>query len=415
MSDSNNDDLDRVCTHRASDNTNVTSIVDAFSGADSFFKPQKQKFNTDDYDDILDFKELNSGSRLNLLRASDLKPQAVDWIWEGWLASGKVHIFGGAPGTGKTTISMSLAATLTNGGLWPDGSKAPTGNVVIWSGEDDPVDTLLPRLLLSGADQSKIYFAADIVEGDESRPFDPSKDLMALKQKILEIGDVRLLIVDPVVSAIAGDSNKNAEVRRDLQPLADLAKELHCALLGITHFSKGTSGRDPVERLTGSVAFGAIARVVMVAAKSLNTGTHNSSARIFCRAKSNVGVDGDGFEYVIKESDLASHEGITSSFVKWGLPLHGSAVDLLSTAEETLNSDKREVLSEAKLLVTTLLSSGPVQSSEVFKECDLAGYSKRTVQRAASTLGVIRKKSGLHAGWQWSLPPKVPEEAEDAS
>ena len=42
---------------------------------------------------------------------------------------------------------------------------------------------------------------------------------------------------------------------------------MRCALLGITHFSKGTGGRDPVERLTGSLAFGALARVVLIAAK----------------------------------------------------------------------------------------------------------------------------------------------------
>jgi putative DNA primase/helicase len=61
-----------------------------------------------------------------------------------------------------------------------------------------------------------------------------------LRRKLAEIGGVRLLIVDPVVSAIAGDSHKNAEVRRGLQPLVDLAGSMHCALLGITHFSKGT-------------------------------------------------------------------------------------------------------------------------------------------------------------------------------
>ena len=67
---------------------------------------------------------------VELLRASDIVPEPIDWLWDGWLAAGKI-IFGGAPGTGKTTIALALAATLSNGGLWPDGSRAPVGSVVV--------------------------------------------------------------------------------------------------------------------------------------------------------------------------------------------------------------------------------------------------------------------------------------------
>ena len=82
-----------------------------------------------------------------------------------------------------------------------------------------------------------------------------------------------MIIVDPIVSAVSGDSHKNGETRRALQPLVDLASDVNAALIGITHFSKGTSGRDPLERITGSIAFGALARVVMVAAKEASEKT----------------------------------------------------------------------------------------------------------------------------------------------
>jgi putative DNA primase/helicase len=96
----------------------------------------------------------------------------------GWLAEGKVHILGGAPGTGKTIISIALAAIVTNGGRWPDGTQCPTtGNVVIWSGEDDPADTLIPRLKLAGADLNKVYFIEAVREGNEKRSFDPARDV----------------------------------------------------------------------------------------------------------------------------------------------------------------------------------------------------------------------------------------------
>ena len=82
-----------------------------------------------------------------LQKASELKPKPINWIWGGWIASGKFHLLGGVAGTGKTTISLALLASITTGGRFPDGSKAPKGNVVVWTGEDDVCDTLTPRLI----------------------------------------------------------------------------------------------------------------------------------------------------------------------------------------------------------------------------------------------------------------------------
>jgi hypothetical protein len=71
---------------------------------------------------------------------------------------------------------MSLAATISNGGRWPDGSHADTGNVLIWSGEDDPNDTLVPRLIANGADMARICFVGDSLDPD-GKPvsFDPAR------------------------------------------------------------------------------------------------------------------------------------------------------------------------------------------------------------------------------------------------
>ena len=351
---------------------------------------------------------------VSLIRASDVTPEPITWLWNGWLAAGKMHVFGGAPGTGKTTISMGLAATVTTGGCWPDGTRSIAGNVVIWSGEDDPADTLIPRLALSDADLSRVYFIADIREGNERRSFDPARDMEPLRRKLAEIGGVRLLIVDPVVSAIAGDSHKNAEVRRGLQPLVDLAGAMRCALLGITHFSKGTGGRDPVERLTGSLAFGALARVVLVAAKHQEEGDDGRNVRLFCRAKSNIGPDDGGFEYDLHQAELKTHPGIFASSVLWGEAVEGAARELLATVDATGDDGEGGTLSDAKRFLSDLLADGPMRAGEVFKDSDQAGYSRRSIQRAANAIKVDRRKDGMKGGWTWRLPPKMPNTPEDA-
>lgn len=161
---------------------------------------------------------------------------------------------------------MALAATISTGGNWPAGTRATTGSVIIWSGEDDPADTLLPRLMAAGADLGRVHIVDGVTDGDGSRAFDPATDMPVLLTAAHTVGDVRLLIVDPVISAVQGDSHKNAETRRALQPLVDFGRDTGAAVLGISHFSKGTSCRDPLERLSGSLAFGALARLVFGAA-----------------------------------------------------------------------------------------------------------------------------------------------------
>jgi len=357
------------------------------------------------------------GRVVELIRASDVTPEAVTWLWSGWLAAGKFHVLGGAPGTGKTTISMALAATVTTGGRWPDGTRSPVGNVVIWSGEDDPADTLVPRLSLSGADLGRVFFINDVFDSEGRRPFDPAKDMEPLRRKLEHVGGVRLLIVDPIVSAVAGDSHKNAEVRRGLQPLVDLAMEMRCALVGITHFSKGTGGRDPVERLTGSLAFGALARVVLVAAKHQEEGEDGQTKRLFCRAKSNIGPDDGGFEYDLHQGELKQYPGVFASSVLWGESVEGAARELLACADSTGDDGEGGTMADVQRFLADLLSNGPMRAGDVFRDADGAGYSKRSIQRAANKVGVERHKDGMRGGWVWKLAPKVPrchEDAEDA-
>ncbi|MCL6555001.1 MAG: AAA family ATPase [Burkholderiales bacterium] len=350
-----------------------------------------------------------------LTRASDIEPEPITWLWHGWLAAGKMHILAGAPGTGKTTIALSLAATITSGGRWPDGTRAEPGNVTIWSGEDDPADTLIPRLALMGADLSRVFFVGDVLEGGERRAFDPAHDIEPLRRKLADVGNVRLLIVDPIVSAVAGDSHRNAETRRGLQPLADLARAARCALLGITHFTKGTAGREPVERLNGSIAFGALARIVMVAAKRKEEGEDGRTVRVLCRAKANNGPDDGGFEYGLQQAELKTHPGIFASGVLWGNAIEGAARELLAEAEADPDNEGG-TLEEAKRFLADLLADGPLPVKAIKTDADGAGFSWATIRRAQKALGVeARKEGGAFGGkgavWKWYLP----QGAQDAT
>ncbi len=360
-----------------------------------------------------------------LIRGDTLTPEPIDWLWAFWLAAGKMHILGGQAGTGKTTIALALAAALTTGGRWPDGSKAPVGDVVIWSGEDDPTDTLVPRLRAMGADMARVHFVAGMVENGKPRSFDPANDMAALETALKATGNVRLLIVDPIVSAITGDSHKNSATRRGLQPLVDLAASLKCALLGITHFSKGTQGREPIDRITGSLAFAALARVVMVCAKE-TASEDTIPRRLLLRAKSNVGPDDGGFAYELRQDELAAYPGIFASSVLWGEAVEGSAREILAQAEAV--PEEGGALAAAQNWLRDFLAEGPQPQREIMSAADAFCHSRKTVRRAKDALGIESRKMGGDFGgrgakWLWCLPGdtrnppeihKMPKNTQDA-
>ena len=338
----------------------------------------------------------------HLVRGDSIRPEPIDWLWGGWLAAGKIHILGGQAGAGKTTLALALAASLTSGGRWPDGSRAPTGDVCIWSGEDDPTDTLVPRLLAMGADMRRVHFVSGLTEDGKRRAFDPASDVEALAATLRALGTVRLLIVDPIVSAISGDSHKNAETRRGLQPLADLATSLKVCLLGITHFSKGTQGREPIDRITGSLAFAAVARIVLVAAKDAE-----HDRRILCRAKSNIGPDDGGFVYDLRQDELAGYPGLYASQVLWGEAIEGSARDILNAAEA--QPEEGAAVSDAQDWLRDFLTEGPQLQKDVKAAAEAHCLSWATVRRAKRALSVESRKVGGEEGrkgalWFWSLP-----------
>lgn len=335
--------------------------------------------------------------RANAVPASAIQPQAIRWAWPGWLALGKLTILAGAGGTGKTTLTIGLAATMTSAGRWPDGEPCrERRSVVIWSSEDDPADTIVPRLIAAGADLGRVYILQGRINGlGEIEPFDPARDMDLLAAELERIGDVGMVMLDPIVSAVAGDMHRANDVRRALQGLVDLAEQYGCAVLGITHFSKGSAGNNPAERVLGSQAFGALARTVLVAAKQ-----EDSEQRVLARAKSNIADDSGGCSYSVEECTVA--DGITTTRVLWGDKIEGSAREILSVVERVEHEEANEK-EDAEQFLISLLAHGPVSVKQIKADAAGAGHSWRTIERAKKSLGVEAVKVGLKEGWVWRL------------
>ena len=94
--------------------------------------------------------------RVKVIMGSEIKPEAIAWLWPDWLAQRQASHPRRASGRAEDDDSdqvlrppsLSAANGLT-------ARLRSVGNVIVWSGEDAIEDTLLPRFIAAGGDPSR--------------------------------------------------------------------------------------------------------------------------------------------------------------------------------------------------------------------------------------------------------------------
>ena len=241
--------------------------------------------------------ERRLASRLTVRCLADVVPRKLEWLWPGLLPLGKLSLFCGDPGLGKSFVTCDLAARVSRGGAWPNGEATqPAGSVLILACEDDVEDTIQPRLDDAGADVSRIHVIDSVCVRNKERGFALDADMPLLKREVQRLGDVRLLIIDPI-SAYCGkaDTHRNSEVRTMLAPLTELAAESQFAVVGINHLTKG--GGKAVYRGMGSIAFNAAARAVV----NFYRDPEDEDRRLIVTTKMNLTAESCGLAYRIED------------------------------------------------------------------------------------------------------------------
>jgi putative DNA primase/helicase len=356
-------------------------------------------------DCIKEVKKPESG-QMSLLpflyrRLSDIEARPVRWLWPGRIARGKVTILAGHPGLGKSQLTANMAAIVTTGGQWPlDRFRCELGNVVFFSAEDDAEDTIRPRLEAARADLDRIFILDAVLDEKGARPraFNLKGDLPRLGQMLEYIGDVALVVIDPVTAYLGDtDSHKNADIRALLSPLGELASHHGAAVVCVSHLSKGGSG-EALLRVTGSLAFVAAARAAFLIAQDKG----DKHRRLFLPIKNNIGNNESGLAFTVQSVTL--HGGIETSRVSWEDETVAITADEAMAPQE--DSEERSAMDDAKQFLTSLLADGPVSSKQIRADAEGAGFSWRTIQRAQKVLNIDAYKGGMKDGWLWMLPSK---------
>jgi putative DNA primase/helicase len=343
-----------------------------------------------------------------LLKRNSDNMTVVDWIWPGYLARGHLHILAGSPGCGKTQIALNLAAIIgQEGRAFPCGMLNPeAASTVMWSGEDSITDTLIPRLVAAQYNPEHFYHVEGVTNAErETITFNPAIHLEALRLALSLTDNVKLLIIDPIVSMITGEGNSNAQVRSNLAPLVKLAQELNIAILGIHHFSKGTQDKPLAERVNGSLAMTALARIVMIAGEDVREDA--PTTHVFGKAKANITTSGEGFGYNIKPVMVANTKfSIETTVTSWKQELDVTLGEALgNTQSKNQIAPSLSKIQQAADLILDTLKKEPMSwffLSSLCAENKIGSRTARTARDRLRSGGVIE----IEYGNQWQQAPK---------
>jgi len=331
-------------------------------------------------------------------RCADIEMKQVDWLWSNHLARGKLTMLAGDSTLGKSQISISLAATLTKGGTWPDGDSAPLGSVIILSAEDATNDTVVPRLTAAGADLNRVYCLKCVHVEGQSRTFNIQSNMDLIANKAREIGDVALVIIDPVTAYLGSeiDSHRTTEVRAALQPLEEFAEQLNIAVLGITHPPKSPSAKA-LNFIAGSGAFTHAPRLTFLVIED----PERPGRSLMLAVKNNLGRKADGLGYTIVSTFVGAEQDVLTSYVHW------DDLPVCMTADEALHAHaekhKAKAHHEAEDFLRSKMTPGQsYAASEMKAEGRAAGIAERTLDRASKNIGIKKSKNGFGGKMWWS-------------
>jgi len=342
---------------------------------------------------ILESETLDGdGARVpSFLTLSDIEAKPVSWLWLNFLPLGRAILISGDPDVGKSWFALNLAARLSRGLSWPDGARgeAPAKSFFIGI-EDEAHDTIRPRIDSLGGDPAMVR----IFNSGHPRHLNLSspENLRRLENDIESFGNVRLVVIDPIID-FSGGVNPNAaeEVREFLTPLIALAGKLNFALVIVGHLNKAQT-MSAIYRAGGSTG-GWLGKVR--AAFMIFKDIDDKKLRHFFKLKANLSpVDLPQLEFRLLSGTM---------------DIRVSAEDV--NPDEHLNPQPgrrpRERENAMAWLKVLFKDRDSIPSAEIETLAREKGFSFPTLKRAKHLVGLVSKKRKAASGedaWFWVSP-----------
>ena len=173
---------------------------------------------------------------------ADVEPRPVSWLWPGRCRWAN-HVAGRPTGRRKIVSDDRRGGARDHGNALAGQRRLPERSVILISAEDDPADTIRPRLDAHYADVRRVHLLSAVrrVDGDgQYERLITLADVDAIEAALVQLPDCKLVVVDPIGSFLGGgtDAHRDNEVRSVLAPIAALAEKYGPAVLVVAHRRK---------------------------------------------------------------------------------------------------------------------------------------------------------------------------------
>jgi hypothetical protein len=332
---------------------------------------------------------------------NQLPPLAIDWLWEPWLPRGKLVIVDADPDMGKSFLTLDLCARLTSGRPFPFTDHAPPpAPVIILNGEDGARDTIRPRLLALGADESRVLVLDDIDPAQEPIRF--PGHCGQLEEAIKRTG-AQLVIIDPLVLFLESSVNVNHDqsVRRALLPLAQLAARYGCTILLVRHLNK-QRGFHSLYRGSGAIGIIGACRVAWLLARDPT----DSRRAVLAQVKNNLAARAGSLAFSIDATDGSP------GTITWRGSSSLTANQLLAAVAK--KPDPLPARDRAADFLKSALAKGPLTTRALWSQAKELRLSWRTIRRARKELDISSVRvwaNGQRLNY-WLLPGQTVPEGE---
>ena len=323
---------------------------------------------------------------LRFRRLDSVTMRSISWLDRPLWQRAAFQLVIGRKGVGKGTYVAGLAARVTLGELYEQSM-----NVLVLASEDSDEIDIKPRIVAAGGEPSRVHTL------DEAMLL--PRDVPRLRAAALEIGDVGLIILDPIASYVRGDTHAEEPVRNAIDPLNGLANELDCLLLGVRHLGEKDATKGALAATLGASAWVQVPRAVLAVAAD------DEEDLLFhiAVAGGNRSARGAGRVFRIDLVDVAGLAEPITRATEIGTSAK-SVDELLGDGDDRKRkAPKRE---GAREIILRELALEP-QSLDFLKAKCIAelGVSGETVWRAANELKSERLvetgNSGIGTPWLW--------------
>ena len=357
------------------------------------------------YDDIFSpsaapSKQLTPNQRtMDLIPMSATKPKHVKWLWKNRILENKGNVLFGEPGLGKGFIGTDFIARMTTGKDFYDGpNKNVIYDAIVCCDEDSWEETIQPRLMVAGADESRV-FKLLIQYSEDAKTVEEGlmrldTDLPTLATIIGSHPDRRFIIlIDPLATYVGDkDPNKDKEVRPLYTKITQFCEKYGVTVIFIAHPNKNEEA-SAINRLAGAKALTSVFRntwlverdsenkgsVLMVSVKgNLASEEAKSGLRFHIENVANTGIVADDGEMIEDIGRLV-----------WDGETEQTADDVLSAAAGGGKDFKRKKAeADATAELRAFLANGARPSSEWYERAAELDLSDHLTRKAKGILKV---------------------------